>query len=260
MDNPRMIDKRLTTTMKKYIFLFLAIVLTAIFNGQTHKPRSKHHGKTASHTVTPTDTNTAPITPTVASGPTLKEMQDERYIGYLKMAGIIIAAIILIAIISSRMSAKKKRRAIEEKIELEKQAKIKLIEEEKQAKIKLKEEIDLAFTKKEIGDNHHEELSLNFDSFNSSKLRSRFEAAKVQKKRTDYLLSKYPEDEVVKIIKQEYWIGMTEEQLIESKGKPDKVELEQLKTKAKKVYIYGNKSSGDVFNFVDGLLERFKDR
>ena len=246
--------------MKKYIFLFLAIVLTTTFNGQTHKHKSKHHDKATSHTVAPVDTIKAPTTPTVASGPTLKEMQDERYMGYLKIAGIILGAIILIAIISSRMSAKKRQFAAEEKIELERQAKIKLLEEENQAKVKLKEEIDLALTKKEIWDNHHEELSSNYDSFSSSQLRSRFESAKAQKKRTDYLLSKYPEDEVIKIIKQEYWIGMTEEQLIESKGKPHKIDLEQLKTKTKKVYIYGNKSSGDVFNFVDGFLERFKDR
>ena len=80
------------------------------------------------------------------------------------------------------------------------------------------------------------------------------------KQRHDYLRSKYSESEVQKMLNQEYWIGMTEEQLIDAKGQPDKIDLEQLKTKTKKIYIYGNKSSGDVFNFVDGLLERFKDR
>ncbi len=257
--------------MKKYIFFFLAIVLTTTFIGQTHKHKSNHHNKVTTHTVAPIDTIKAQTTPIVASGPTLEEMQNKRYFGYLKIAAIILGAIILIAIISSRMSAKKRRLAAEEKIELErlakiklieeeKQAKIKLIEAEKQAKVKLKEEIDLAFAKKEIWDNHYKELNSNYNTFTSSDLRSTFETAQDQKKRTDYLSSKYPEDEVIKIIKQEYWIGMTEEQLIESKGKPDKIDHEQLKTKTKKVYIYGNKSSGDVFNFVDGLLERFKDR
>lgn len=52
---------------------------------------------------------------------------------------------------------------------------------------------------------------------------------------------------------------MTEEQLIDCKGEPTKIELDQLKTKTKRVFIYGNKISGDVFNFVDGVLERFKD-
>ena len=56
------------------------------------------------------------------------------------------------------------------------------------------------------------------------------------------------------MLNHEYWIGMTEEQLIDAKGQPDKIDLEQLKTKTKKIYIYGNKSSGDVFNFVDGVL------
>ncbi len=75
-----------------------------------------------------------------------------------------------------------------------------------------------------------------------------------------YLTKKYGDELGVKILNQEFFIGMTEEQLIDSKGEPTKIETEILKTKTKKIYIYGNKNSGDVFNFVDGKLERFKDR
>lgn len=80
------------------------------------------------------------------------------------------------------------------------------------------------------------------------------------KKKKELLLLKYSAEEVLKLLKHEYWIGMTEEQLVDAKGKPDKIEVEQMKTKTKRIYIYGNKSSGDVFNFVNGTLERFKDR
>lgn len=74
------------------------------------------------------------------------------------------------------------------------------------------------------------------------------------------LIEKYGEDIGLKIFNHEYFVGMSKEQLIECKGKPNKIETEVLKTKTKEIYIYGNKSSGDIFNFVDGKLERFKDR
>lgn len=86
------------------------------------------------------------------------------------------------------------------------------------------------------------------------------ERREAARKKKELLLSKYPAEEALKLLKHEYWIGMTEEQLIDAKGKPDKLEVEQMKTKTKRIFIYGNKSSGDVFSFVNGTLERFKDR
>jgi hypothetical protein len=118
----------------------------------------------------------------------------------------------------------------------------------------------LAVKNGEILNNHYDEIASKLGTLNSSQLLKIFDLAKKQKQRFDYLLSKYNENQVIKIMNHEYWIGMTEEQLLDCKGKPDKIDLEQLKTKTKKIYIYGNKSSGDVFNFVDGILERFKDR
>jgi hypothetical protein len=47
---------------------------------------------------------------------------------------------------------------------------------------------------------------------------------------------------------------------LESFGEPDKIEIEELKTKTKKIFIYGNKTSGDVLVFENGKLARFKDR
>jgi len=63
-----------------------------------------------------------------------------------------------------------------------------------------------------------------------------------------------------KILNGEYWLGMTENQLIESIGKPTLIQKEVLKTKEKIIYIYGKKTTGDVFIFVNGLLESLKDR
>jgi hypothetical protein len=83
----------------------------------------------------------------------------------------------------------------------------------------------------------------------------------VQKlKRPVNLLTKYGTDIGNKLIKHEYFLGMSTEQLIDCKGEPTKIEKEELRTKVNEIYIYGNKSSGDVFTFVDNQLQRFKDR
>ena len=70
----------------------------------------------------------------------------------------------------------------------------------------------------------------------------------------------FSSEEVEKMIAGSYWPGMTEEQLLLMRGEPDKIESEMLKTKVNKFYIYGTKSTGDVFVFNEGKLERFKDR
>lgn len=74
------------------------------------------------------------------------------------------------------------------------------------------------------------------------------------------LIDKYGPENGNKLADHDYFIGMTEDMLIATKGKPTKIEKEELKTKTKIIYIYGTKSSGDVFTFVNGECERFKDR
>jgi hypothetical protein len=71
---------------------------------------------------------------------------------------------------------------------------------------------------------------------------------------------RYSSEDVENMISGNYWQGMSEEQLIFMRGQPEKIESELLKTKVNKYYIYGSKSSGDVFVFNEGKLERFKDR
>ncbi|GAB4450879.1 MAG: hypothetical protein OHK0036_10340 [Bacteroidia bacterium] len=74
------------------------------------------------------------------------------------------------------------------------------------------------------------------------------------------LNQKYGEEIANKLSKHEYWIGMSVEQLIDAKGQPNKIENHALKTKTKTIYIYGNKSSGDVFVIEDGVVTKITDR
>lgn len=78
------------------------------------------------------------------------------------------------------------------------------------------------------------------------------------------LVKDYPDFEEDKLIdlvfNSMYFLGMTPDMLVKTKGEPTKVEIEEMKTKTKTTYIYGNKSSGDIFVFEKGLLTRFKDR
>ena len=74
------------------------------------------------------------------------------------------------------------------------------------------------------------------------------------------LETKYGLEIADKLFYKKYFIGMTEEQLIDAKGRPNKIEEEILKTKTKKTFIYGAKSSGDYFVFEDGKAVKIVDR
>jgi hypothetical protein len=79
-------------------------------------------------------------------------------------------------------------------------------------------------------------------------------------RRMQYLESKYGFEIASRIYTHNYWIGMTQEQLLDCKGKPDRIETEQLKTKKKETFIYGYKSSGDYFVFENGIAVKIVDR
>lgn len=153
-----------------------------------------------------------------------------------------IGGLIVILIISSSLKKRRKRK------------------EELAEKQFIKERMDFAYGKDEILENHYKELQAKFDSLESSRLKKLFELALNKKKKLNELYERYGTEIAIRILNNQYWVGMTEEQLREAKGDPDKIEVEVMKTKTKRIYIYGNKSSGDVFNFVNGSLERFKDR
>lgn len=153
-----------------------------------------------------------------------------------------IGGLIVILIISSSLKKRRKRK------------------EELAEKQFIKERMDFAYGKDEILENHYKELQAKFDSLDSSRLKKLFELAVNKKKKLNELSERYGTETAIRILNNQYWVGMTEEQLREAKGEPDRIEVEVMKTKTKRIYIYGNKSSGDVFNFVNGSLERFKDR
>lgn len=66
--------------------------------------------------------------------------------------------------------------------------------------------------------------------------------------------------DIENIINNKYFLGMSQQMLLDSLGQPTKMEEEILKTKHKVIYIYGNKSSGDIFTFVNNKLTSIKDR
>ncbi len=86
------------------------------------------------------------------------------------------------------------------------------------------------------------------------------ERKKLLAKRKQLLISKYGVELGTKLNNYQFEVGMTEENIIDSNGNPTKIEVEVLKTKTKNIYIYGNKSSGNIFVFVNGLLESIKIR
>ena len=228
--------------MKKCIILFLAIVLTTTFSGQTHGHKKKHHDKKTEQVAPKVDTTkiVADTVSTASTSVSTDTKNDDSNLLWIICGSAI--GIIILALFLGAQSSKKKKLAEEERI------------------AKLKSDLTTALQNKEIYEDHYKELSGVVTSIKHDQFLKNFDKAKTLKQRHDYLRSKYSESEVQKMLNNEYWIGMTEEQLIDAKGQPDKIDIEQLKTKTKKIYIYGNKSSGDVFNFVDGLLERFKDR
>lgn len=80
------------------------------------------------------------------------------------------------------------------------------------------------------------------------------------KKHIDAIINKYGEETGWKLLNQEYWVGMSKEQLVDANGEPTQTEIEVLKTKTKETLIYGNKSSGDYFVFENGIATKIVDR
>ena len=75
----------------------------------------------------------------------------------------------------------------------------------------------------------------------------KIQSFKLLKVRQTVLIQKYGYEIGGQLLNHQYWVGMSEQMLLDCKGNPDKIEREVLKTKTKTTYIYGNKSSGDYF-------------
>ncbi|MCA9405350.1 MAG: DUF2845 domain-containing protein [Candidatus Omnitrophica bacterium] len=63
--------------------------------------------------------------------------------------------------------------------------------------------------------------------------------AEEKKSRRKMLLNKYQDNQLVeKIMTRSFWVGQTEEQLMDSLGKPSAIDNKLLKTKKKEVWKY----------------------
>lgn len=122
--------------------------------------------------------------------------------------------------------------------------------------------IETAFIAGEINEEHKYYLSrkIAIDLDWLSNIDKKIEAFKYLKQHQLALIQKYGEDIGNRLVNHSYWIGMTEEQLIDCKGRPDKIETQAEKTITKHTYIYGKKSSGDYFVLENGVVIKFIDR
>lgn len=156
------------------------------------------------------------------------------------------------------------REKVEEQERLERLKQLEEIEKQKvQEEIEIvRNKIDFAFSLKEISESHRYFLQnkLNSEWWTQYDFDKMIENCKNVLRHENSLISKYGNDIAQKLVNQEYWIGMTQQQLIDSKGEPDKIEKEVLKTKTKETFIYGNKSSGDYFVFENNIVTKFVDR
>lgn len=185
-----------------------------------------------------------------------QEDQQKQMQTYMWIGGAVILLILIITTIVSRKNSKKREEANRLLAEEErKKAEIKE-REEKEEKETLINSLDVI--KDKIS--NYPTLIKNLEQQDLRSVRVNVFNTREEVGRLVQLESKYGEVVARKLINFEYFLGMTEQQLIDSRGEPTKIEKEVLKTKTKIVYIYGNKSSGDVFVFVNGELERFTDR
>lgn len=76
------------------------------------------------------------------------------------------------------------------------------------------------------------------------------------------LAEKYNPEIAMKLVNAEYFIGMTKEQLLDSKGfEPEIVEIQTLKTKTKETLVFGEtKNSNDWFVLENGLVVKITDK
>jgi hypothetical protein len=181
------------------------------------------------------------------------------------MTSVIIIGIIfvIILIVYNNHKQKQKKRVIGKEIakELTKGI-LKSIDSTITEKNSIQDKIDLAFNLNEIKESHKTIIysKLNSDNWRDYDFDKLIDICKNLVSHENQIISKYGLEIGRKIINQNFWIGMTDEQLKDSTGEPDKIEREILKTKTKEIYIYGNKSSGDYFVLENNLVTKIVDR
>jgi hypothetical protein len=126
---------------------------------------------------------------------------------------------------------------------------------DKARKERIISEIDKAYKSGEVLDTDYEEIKKGLDPIRYVWLVRTFDFALANKRRFDYLHSKYPKEKALDLFEKKHWIGMTVEQLVDSRGHPNKKEDEILKTRTTKKYFYTSGKGQEIFNFVEGVLE-----
>ncbi len=129
---------------------------------------------------------------------------------------------------------------------------------DKTKKAFLVSQINKAYNSGEILDADYEELKKGLDPIQYKWLGKTFDYAVANKRRYNYLHSKYPKDIALDLFEQKHWTGMTTEQLVDSKGHPTRTDEEILKTKTIKVFIYETSNGQELFSFVGGVLEKYE--
>jgi hypothetical protein len=127
-------------------------------------------------------------------------------------------------------------------------------------KVKVRNQIESLFQEESITESERNQVIQHLDGVNLSLMKETYLKVVTNANNRIKWREKYDSLDVERMISDEYWHGMSEEQLLAMRGEPTKIESEMLKTKVNKFYIYGTKSAGDVFVFNEGKLERFKDR
>lgn len=126
---------------------------------------------------------------------------------------------------------------------------------EKQKRENLLSQITKSRKAGEIMDADYEEIKKDLDPMNYKPLLRSFEFALANKRRFDFLHSKYPKQIAMDLFEQKTWVGMSVEQLIDSKGHPKRTEEEILTNKTIRTYIYERPGGIETYNIVDGMLE-----
>jgi hypothetical protein len=126
---------------------------------------------------------------------------------------------------------------------------------DKSRKQLLVSEINKAIKSGDILDEDQEEINKALDPIIYPVLVRKFEFALANKRRSDFLNAKYPKERARELFEQKVWIGMTIEQLIDSRGHANRKEDDISKTKTTKKYIYVSPKGEETFCFVDGVLE-----
>jgi hypothetical protein len=127
---------------------------------------------------------------------------------------------------------------------------------DKQKRADLVSQIEKAYKSGDILDVDHEELKKGLEPMRYDWLVKTFGMALTNKRRHNYLYSKYPKETAKDLFEYKHWIGMSIEQLIDSRGHADKTEDEILKMATTKILTYRTPNGEESFSFVKGVLEK----